>query len=241
MYLTPQECDALLAAVTALSAPGSHLLLEHLQVSLSDQGAQVRGGLDKHGVTFRSARDDIADWLGTAGWQASAWGHGPRHRPRQVRRTGAGRVARRRDTHVRQRHTSPERAMSPLSRTATFFLIACTRMQGHTTSTLTEPPSPYSIDTCCDQHAKTLRSAADLEASALAAAKAKTHNPERSSTTLAVSANVTPSIRSNHGTTISDTAQMEYAADGDKRTNSGHYKDRSRQARCVLSSANATT
>jgi methyltransferase (TIGR00027 family) len=73
MYLTPQECDALLAAVTALSTPGSHLLLEHLQVSmLSGQGAQVRGGLDKHGVVFRSARDDVADWLGAAGWRASA-------------------------------------------------------------------------------------------------------------------------------------------------------------------------
>ncbi|WP_330277796.1 SAM-dependent methyltransferase [Lentzea sp. NBC_00516] len=84
MYLTPQECDALLAAVTALSAPGSHLFLEHLQVSmLSDQGAQVRGGLGKHGVAFRSARDDITDWLGAAGWLASthagvdpAIGHG---------------------------------------------------------------------------------------------------------------------------------------------------------------------
>ncbi|MFJ5984567.1 SAM-dependent methyltransferase [Lentzea sp. NPDC092896] len=73
MYLTPQEGDALLAAVTALSAPGSHLFLEHLQVSmLSEQGTQVRGGLDKYGVTFRSARDDIADWLGAAGWRANA-------------------------------------------------------------------------------------------------------------------------------------------------------------------------
>ncbi|WP_229905353.1 SAM-dependent methyltransferase [Lentzea cavernae] len=84
MYLTPQECDELLRASTELSAPGSHLLLEHLQVSmLGDQGTRVRGGLGKHGVTFRSARDDLADWLGAAGWRASvhagvdpAIGHG---------------------------------------------------------------------------------------------------------------------------------------------------------------------
>lgn len=73
MYLTPQEGDALLATLTGLSAPGSHLFLEHLQVSmLGDQGSRVRGGLGKHGVTFLAARDDIADWLGAAGWQARA-------------------------------------------------------------------------------------------------------------------------------------------------------------------------
>ncbi|MDX3662261.1 SAM-dependent methyltransferase [Streptomyces sp. ID05-26A] len=84
MYLTPAQGDALLAEVTALSAPGSHLLLEHLQVSmLGEQGAQVRADLGKHGVVFTAARDDLADWLGAAGWQASvhagvdpAIGHG---------------------------------------------------------------------------------------------------------------------------------------------------------------------
>ncbi|MFD4668685.1 SAM-dependent methyltransferase [Lentzea sp. NPDC058450] len=84
MYLTPAQGDALLAEVTALSAPGSHLLLEHLQVSMLDeQGARVREGLGKHGVVFTAARDDIGDWLGAAGWEASvhegvdpAIGHG---------------------------------------------------------------------------------------------------------------------------------------------------------------------
>lgn len=74
MYLTPQEGDVLLAELTGLSAPGSHLFLEHLQVSmLGSQGSRVRGGLDKHGVTFLAARDDIEDWLGAAGWRASAY------------------------------------------------------------------------------------------------------------------------------------------------------------------------
>ncbi|MFD4638999.1 SAM-dependent methyltransferase [Lentzea sp. NPDC058436] len=84
MYLTLDEGDALLDAVTALSAPGSHLLLEHLAVSmLGDQGTQVRGGLGKHGVVFTAARDDLEEWLGGAGWRAEvhagvdpAIGHG---------------------------------------------------------------------------------------------------------------------------------------------------------------------
>ncbi|SER48984.1 SAM-dependent methyltransferase [Lentzea albida] len=84
MYLTPDEGDALLDAVTALSAPGSHLLLEHLQVSmLGDRGTRVRGGLGKHGVVFAAARDDLEDWLGASGWRAAvhagvdpAIGHG---------------------------------------------------------------------------------------------------------------------------------------------------------------------
>lgn len=84
MYLTPAQGDTLLAELTALSAPGSHLLLEHLQVSmLGEQGARVREGLGKHGVVFTAARDDLREWLGAAGWEASvhagvdpAIGHG---------------------------------------------------------------------------------------------------------------------------------------------------------------------
>ncbi|MFD9702101.1 SAM-dependent methyltransferase [Lentzea sp. NPDC059081] len=73
MYLTPEEGDALLTGLTALSAPGSHLLLEHLQVAmLGELGAEVRAGLSKRGVAFRGARDDIADWLETFGWRARA-------------------------------------------------------------------------------------------------------------------------------------------------------------------------
>ncbi|GGN03851.1 hypothetical protein GCM10011609_48710 [Lentzea pudingi] len=71
MYLTPAQGDAVLAEVTALSASGSHLLLEHLQVSmLGEQGAQVREGLARHGVVFTAARDDLEDWLGAAGSRA---------------------------------------------------------------------------------------------------------------------------------------------------------------------------
>ena len=84
MYLTIEQGDALLDALTALSAPGSHLLLEHLRVSmLGDQGTRLRGGLGKQGVAFRSARDDLVDWLAAAGWRATvhagvdpAIGHG---------------------------------------------------------------------------------------------------------------------------------------------------------------------
>ncbi|PWK84463.1 methyltransferase (TIGR00027 family) [Lentzea atacamensis] len=74
MHLTPEKGDVLLTALTALSAPGSHLFLDHLQASmLGEQGAQLRDGLDKHGVIFRAARDDIEDWLGAAGWRASVY------------------------------------------------------------------------------------------------------------------------------------------------------------------------
>jgi methyltransferase (TIGR00027 family) len=74
MYLTPQKGDVLLAELTALSAPGSHLFLDHLQASmLDDKGAQLRDGLNRHDVTFHAARDGIEDWLGTAGWRAGVY------------------------------------------------------------------------------------------------------------------------------------------------------------------------
>lgn len=73
MYLTPEEGDELLAELTALSAPGSHLLLEHLQEAMfAGQGAPTVAGLAKQGVTFRAARDDVEDWLGGFGWRAKA-------------------------------------------------------------------------------------------------------------------------------------------------------------------------
>ncbi|MET9225516.1 SAM-dependent methyltransferase [Lentzea sp. NPDC003310] len=101
MYLTPSQGDALLDAVTALSAPGSHLFLEHLQASmLGSRGSRVREGLKKQEVVFAAGRDDIADWLGAAGWRAEvhagddpAIGHGRSVAPVPAAWLASGRLA----------------------------------------------------------------------------------------------------------------------------------------------------
>lgn len=71
LYLTLEEGDKLLAELSALSAPGSHLFLDHLHTSmLGDPGARMRDSVAEQDLTFRSARDDLGDWLGGAGWRA---------------------------------------------------------------------------------------------------------------------------------------------------------------------------
>ena len=74
MYLTDQEGDALLAGVTALSAPGSRLMLEQLQaMMLGDEGKPARDRVESQGVTWQSGRDDLRPWLGRHGWDAQVY------------------------------------------------------------------------------------------------------------------------------------------------------------------------
>ncbi len=74
MYLTPAAGDDLLAAVTAQSAPGSRILLEHLQaVMLAEEGKAARDRVESQGASWLSARDDLGPWLASHGWQASVF------------------------------------------------------------------------------------------------------------------------------------------------------------------------
>jgi methyltransferase (TIGR00027 family) len=74
MYLTDPEGDALLADVTALSAPGSRLTLEHLQpMMLGDNGECLRGPIESLGTSWRSAREDLQPWLAGHGWNAHVY------------------------------------------------------------------------------------------------------------------------------------------------------------------------
>jgi methyltransferase (TIGR00027 family) len=71
MYLTESAGDVLLADLTALSGPGSRLMLEHLQaLMLADEGKPARERVESQGVTWSSARDDVASWLADHGWHA---------------------------------------------------------------------------------------------------------------------------------------------------------------------------
>ena len=71
MYLTDAANESLLAGLTELSAPGSRLMLEHLQAAmLQEEGRPVRERVEEQGAQWLSARDDLAEWLGGHGWRA---------------------------------------------------------------------------------------------------------------------------------------------------------------------------
>lgn len=72
MYLSDADGDALVRGITALSAPGSALMLEHLDTRMMrDEGKEARARVQSQGARWLSARDDISDWLGGYGWAAT--------------------------------------------------------------------------------------------------------------------------------------------------------------------------
>ncbi|MER6569698.1 SAM-dependent methyltransferase [Streptomyces sp. NPDC001093] len=74
MYLTDAAGDAILAGVTELSAPGSRLMLEHLQAAmLEEAGRPVRERVEEQGASWLSARDDLVSWMGGHGWEAEVY------------------------------------------------------------------------------------------------------------------------------------------------------------------------
>ncbi|WP_229816029.1 SAM-dependent methyltransferase [Streptomyces lucensis] len=74
MYLTDEAGDAVLAGLSELSAPGSRVLVEHLKAAmLSEEGRPVREGVEEHGASWLSARDDLRSWLRGHGWQAQVY------------------------------------------------------------------------------------------------------------------------------------------------------------------------
>ncbi|MEA2193859.1 MAG: hypothetical protein QOG42_293, partial [Solirubrobacteraceae bacterium] len=74
MYLTPKAGDAVVASLTALSAPGSRLMLEQLQaMMLGDEGKPARDRVESQGARWLSARDDLRPWLADHGWDASVY------------------------------------------------------------------------------------------------------------------------------------------------------------------------
>ncbi len=80
MYLDPSAGEALLAGLSALSAPDSTLALEHLQAAmLGEQGAPVRARVEEQGASWLAARDDLGPWLARHGWNADVFaGDDPR-------------------------------------------------------------------------------------------------------------------------------------------------------------------
>lgn len=83
MYLPGEVGDELIGSVTALSAPGGELLLEHMATATLAAAGTIRDAVESQGTTFLSARDDLAGWLGGHGWSAEvhagsdpAIGHG---------------------------------------------------------------------------------------------------------------------------------------------------------------------
>lgn len=71
MYLTEEVADNLLAEVTRASAPGSRLLVEHLDTRMIGEGGRaVQDAVKAQNSVLVSARDDVGDWLAGYGWQA---------------------------------------------------------------------------------------------------------------------------------------------------------------------------
>jgi methyltransferase (TIGR00027 family) len=80
-YLTEQAVDDLLTTVTARSAPGSMIFLDHMQTSTlyGDDGRQIRAAVQNSGSRWLSARDDVGPWLARFGWNANVYaGDDPR-------------------------------------------------------------------------------------------------------------------------------------------------------------------
>ncbi|KVE37410.1 class I SAM-dependent methyltransferase [Burkholderia sp. BDU5] len=72
MYLSAADGDKLIRRISDQSAPGSALLLEHLNtLMMSDEGKETRKRVESQGARWLSARDDIQDWLAHSGWTAA--------------------------------------------------------------------------------------------------------------------------------------------------------------------------
>lgn len=76
MYLSDEDGDALVSAVRQAAAPGSLLLLEHLQAAmLGEFGRYARERVESQGARWLSARDDLPQWLARHGWVAAVHAH----------------------------------------------------------------------------------------------------------------------------------------------------------------------
>jgi methyltransferase (TIGR00027 family) len=72
MYIEDRVADRILAELTRASAPGSQLLLEHLDTRMmTERGQTIQDAVKAQNAVFVSARDDIADWLAGYGWRAT--------------------------------------------------------------------------------------------------------------------------------------------------------------------------
>lgn len=68
--------EELAKTMSALSAPGSALLLEHLGVGmLGEAGREQRAVNKTYGIEWFSARDDLVSWLAGHGWDAKVFAH----------------------------------------------------------------------------------------------------------------------------------------------------------------------
>lgn len=75
-YLTEDAVEKLLETMTAMSAPGSALLLEHLTSGmLGEAGRELRAVNKSYGIYWFSARDDLGPWLAGHGWRAEVFAH----------------------------------------------------------------------------------------------------------------------------------------------------------------------
>jgi len=71
MYLSEEVADRMLARITGASAPGSWLLLEHLDTRMTRVAAgAVQDAVKAQNSAFVSARDDVGEWLAGYGWRA---------------------------------------------------------------------------------------------------------------------------------------------------------------------------
>ncbi|MFI1104344.1 SAM-dependent methyltransferase [Streptomyces melanogenes] len=74
MYLSDEAGDALLGEMSALSAPGSRIMLEQLEAAmLGEEGKPSRDRLASQGARWLSARDDLQSWLAGHGWHAEVY------------------------------------------------------------------------------------------------------------------------------------------------------------------------
>jgi methyltransferase (TIGR00027 family) len=73
VYLSTEDNDRLLSTVTGLSAPGSHLALDHMDNSGADRAAvrQTSDSATKMGAGWKSTMDDPVGWLAGHGWHGS--------------------------------------------------------------------------------------------------------------------------------------------------------------------------
>ncbi|WP_175408227.1 SAM-dependent methyltransferase [Streptomyces sp. TRM64462] len=73
MYLTHAENDRLLHAIGTLSAPGSHLALEHINQAYTElpELRAVHSRLRRVGADWRSTVEDPCGWLAGHGWTAT--------------------------------------------------------------------------------------------------------------------------------------------------------------------------
>jgi methyltransferase (TIGR00027 family) len=72
MYVEDRVADRILAELTGASAPGSQLLVEHLDTRMmTERGQAIQDAVKAQNTVLASARDDIADWLAGYGWNAT--------------------------------------------------------------------------------------------------------------------------------------------------------------------------